>query len=222
MADIYLGRIRMWNDRRIRDLNPGVTLPALPIAPVYRASRARASCSPLPAAVKPGAPDRRRHLVAWATGVGARGNDGVAGAVRNTRGGIGYVEYAYAAANRLATPRLQNRSGQFVAPTREAFAAAAAAANWDSAQNLAASMINTSGAANWPIVSATYILVPKNPTDPARARNVLAFFDWAFRNGAPAASELHYITLPENVQNRVREAWSQVRGPDGRAVWTAR
>lgn len=224
IADIYLGRIRMWNDRRIAAINPGVTLPAIAIAPAYRADSSGttniftnyvASVS-LPFQTTIGA----GNSVNWRAGIGAPGNAGVAGAIRNTRGGFGYVEYAYATENNMQTPQLQNRSGQWVRPSSAAFAAAAATANWADAPNLSVSMNNTAGAANWPIVGPTYILVPKNPADPDRARRVLAFFDWAFRNGSAAADQLHYVMLPEAVRNQVRQRWSQVRSGN-QPVYTA-
>lgn len=223
VADIYLGRVRMWNDRRIAALNPGVTLPAVAIAPVYRADSSGttsiftnylASVN-LAFSTTVGA----GSSVSWRSGIGAPGNAGVAGAIRNTRGAIGYVEYAYATENNMATPQLQNRSGAWVRPSQAAFAAAAATANWASAPNMAASMINTAGQANWPIVSATYILLPRNPSDPARSLKVMQFFDWAFRNGQPAADSLHYIMLPEAVRNQVRQRWCQVRS-NNQPVWT--
>ena len=223
LGDIYLGRIRMWNDHRIAALNPGVSLPALAIAPVYRADASGTtsifttylSSVNLAFSTTVGA----GSSVSWRAGIGAPGNPGVAGAIRNTRGGIGYVEYAYAFENHMQTPKLQNRSAQWVSPSMQAFAAAAATANWATAPNMAASMINTTGAANWPIVSATYILLPKNPGDPARALKVMQFFDWAFRQGGQAADQLHYIMLPDAVRNQVRQRWCQVQA-GGHAVWT--
>jgi phosphate transport system substrate-binding protein len=111
----------------------------------------------------------------------------------------------------MQTPMLQNRSGQFVRPSAVAFAAAAAGADFVHAPNMAVNMNNTVGAANWPIVGPTYILLPKNPTDAARSLRVMRFFDWAFRNGQPAADQLQYIMLPESVRNQVRQRWCQVR-----------
>jgi phosphate transport system substrate-binding protein len=157
--------------------------------------------------------------VPWRAGIGAPGNAGVAGAIRNTRGAIGYVEYAYATENNMQTPQLQNRSGAWVRPSSAAFAAAAATANWANAPNMAASMINTAGQSNWPIVSASYILLPRNPADAARSRKVMQFFDWAFRNGQGAADGLHYVMLPEAVRNQVRQRWCQVRSGNS-PVWT--
>jgi phosphate transport system substrate-binding protein len=223
VGDIYLGRIRMWNDRRIAALNAGVSLPALAIAPVYRADSSGTtsifttylSSVNLAFNTTIGA----GSSVSFRAGIGAPGNAGVAGAIRNTRGAIGYVEYAYATENNMQTPQLQNRSGAFVRPSVAAFAAAAAQAPWANAPNQAASMINTTGAANWPIVSATYILVPTNPADAGRALKVFQFFDWAFRNGGSAVDSLHYIPLPAAVQNAARQRWCQVRS-GGRPVWT--
>jgi phosphate transport system substrate-binding protein len=220
---MYLGHIKMWNDGAIKKLNPGMQLPALPVAPVYRADSSGTSnifttylaSVDLQFSTIVGA----GSSVNWVKGVGAKGNDGVAGAIRNTRGGFGYVEYAYASENHMATPMLQNRSGKFVTPTMASFAAASAVADWAHAANMAASMINTSGPANWPIVSATYIEFPKNPSDPARAANVLKFFDWSFKNGADAAAQLHYIMLPPSVQAQVRKAWAQIK-VDGRPLYT--
>jgi phosphate transport system substrate-binding protein len=215
VADMYLGRIRMWNDPKIKALNPGVNLPAIAIAPAYRAdssgttnifSNYLAAVS-LPFSTIVGA----GNSVAWKAGIGAPGNAGVAGAISNTRGGMGYVEYAYATENKMQTPILQNRSNAWVKPSSAAFAASAATANWANAPNLAVSMINTAGAVNWPIVGPSYILVPTNPSDPAQAKKVLAFFDWAFKNGQPAADQLHYIMLPAAVQTIIRQKWSQVK-----------
>jgi phosphate transport system substrate-binding protein len=221
IAQIYLGKIRMWNDPKIRAVNPGLSLPAVAIAPVYRADGSGTtsifttylSAVDLQFSTLVGA----GTSVSWKTGVGAPGNAGVAGGVMNTRGGIGYVEYAYATENHMQTPMLQNRAKAFLKPNVAAFNAAAAAADWAHAPNMAASMINTAGAAAWPIVSATYILFPKNPIDADRAKRALKFFDWAFKNGTPAADQLHYIMLPGAVQDQVRASWGQIK-VNGKAV----
>ena len=223
VADIYLGRIRMWNDKAIAALNPGVTLPALAIAPVYRSDSSGTTniftnylaAISLPFQTGMGA----GNSVAWRTGIGGPGNAGVAGGIRNTRGGMGYVEYAYAVENNMQTPMLQNRSGQFVKPSAAAFAAAASTVNWNNAPNMQVSMNNTAGATNWPIVGPTYILMPKNPTDGDSSLRVMKFFDWAFKNGKPAADQLRYVMLPTAVQDQVRQRWCQVKAA-GKSVWT--
>jgi phosphate transport system substrate-binding protein len=222
IAQMYLGGVTKWNDARIAALNPGVRLPAVAIAPVYRAdsSGTNAIFTSYLAAVEPQFDTEvgAGTSVSWKAGIGAPGNAGVAGAIRNTRGAIGYVEYAYAVENGMATPMLKNHDGAFVAPSMDGFAAAAGAADWAHATNMAATMINTPGAANWPIVSATYILLPRNPSDAERARKVLAFFDWTFDHGQAAADELHYVMLPAPVREQVRAGWCVVAA-DGAPVW---
>ena len=224
LADIYLGKITRWNDPRIVELNNGVTLPNLAIAPVYRADSSGTSFvfTSYLAAVSAEWKDKvgAGTSVRWGTGAGARGNEGVAGTVRNTRGGSGYVENAYATQNRLATAQLRNKAGQFVRPTMESFQAAASSANWN-VPGMAASIIDQQGPTSWPIVSPTFILLPTNPTDGARTRAVMRFFDWAYTNGAAAARELEYIPLPETVQTAVRAAWGQIR-VDGQPAWPVR
>ena len=222
IAQMYLGKIRMWNDEKIKALNPEIELPAVAVAPAYRADSSgttsiftnylASSDLAFLSAVGAG------NSVPWKAGIGAPGNAGVAGSIRNTRGGIGYVEFAYATENNMQMPSLRNRSGAWVRPGMEAFHAAAATADWAHAKNMAASMINTAGEANWPIVSSTYILLPKNPTDGAASLRVMKFIHWAFNNGAAAADQLHYISLPADVQNQVRERWKQVLA-GGKPVW---
>ncbi|MDX2235184.1 MAG: phosphate ABC transporter substrate-binding protein PstS [Hyphomonadaceae bacterium] len=223
VADIYLGRVRLWNDPKIAALNPGIRLPLAAIAPAYRADSSGTTniFTDYLAKVSPEFKERigAGNSVAWRAGIGAPGNAGVAGVVKNIRGGIGYVEYAYASENNMRTAMLQNASGRFVRPSMTAIATSAASVDWAKAENLAVNMNNTVGPDNWPIVGATYILVPKNPPNAERSRAVLRFFDWAFRSGQPAAEELHYVMLPPEVHARVRESWAQVRF-DGRPVWT--
>ena len=223
LADIYMGKITKWNDPKIAAVNNGVTLPNLAIAPVYRADGSGTSfvfTSYLSAA----SPDWKSHVgantsVKWPAGAGARGNDGVAGTVKNTRGAVGYVENAYATQNRLTTTQLRNKSGAFVTPTMEAFGAAASSGNWGGAQNFAVDLIDQAGATSWPIVSATFLLVPKDPKDPARAANVLKWVDWAYNNGGPIATQLEYIPLPTAVQDSVRAAWRSSIMAGGAAVY---
>ena len=223
LADIYLGKITKWNDRRIVEANAGLTLPNLAIAPAYRADGSGTTyvwVSYLSAL----SPEWKEKVgvgnsVRWPTGTGARGNEGVAGTVRNTRGAIGYVETAYAFQNHLVTTQIRNKAGNYVKPVAETFLAAAGNANW-AVPNFAADLVDTHGANSWPIVSPTFILLPKNPTDATRALNVMKFFDWAFNNGSQLATELDYIPLPKAVQDAIRAAWqAEVKGPDGKAVW---
>ncbi len=211
LAEIYLGKITKWNDPKIATINNGVALPNLAIAPVYRADGSGTSFV-FTSYLSSASPDWKSQVgagtsVKWPAGAGARGNDGVAGTVKNTRGAVGYVENAYATQNSLTTTQLRNKSGAFVAPTAAAFQAAASAGNWGSAQNFAVDLIDQAGATSWPIVSTTFLLMPRDPKEPARAANVLKWVDWAYNNGAPIATQLEYIPLPKPVQDSVRAAW---------------
>ncbi len=226
LADLFLGRVARWNDPRLTELNPGVRLPNLPVAPVYRAdasgttfvfttylSRASDAWKSGPGAAT---------SVQWPGGQGARGNEGVANTVRNTPGAIGYTENAYATVNRLMTTQLRNKSGAFVKPEMPAFLAAANSADWN-APNFAADLVDLNGAEVWPIVSPTFILLPTNPAaDKVEAsRNAMRFFDWAFKNGGDAARRLEYIPLPDPVHAAVRASWRNVKAPGGEQVWSA-
>jgi phosphate transport system substrate-binding protein len=157
--------------------------------------------------------------VNWPAGAGAKGNDGVAATTHNTRGGIGYVENAYATQNHLITTQLGNKSGHFVEPTIANFSAAAENGDWANAKNYAVNLIDQPGDTSWPIVSATFIELPKDPKDSARSANVIKFFDWAYGKGDSIVSGLEYIALPDAVKASVRSAWhSEIKGPDGKPV----
>ncbi len=227
LADIYLGKLAKWNDPRVQEANRGVNLPNVAVAVVHRADASGTSFVFTSYLAKVSEEWKGKAgaatSVSWPTGTGARGNDGVAATVKNTRGAIGYVENAYAEQNKLTTAQLRNRSGAFVKPNITAFQAAASSADWGGAQNFAVDLIDTAGAESWPIVSPTFILLPTNPPDAEKSRNVLRFFDWAFKSGDAAAAELQYIPLPDAVAERVRQAWTQdIKGPDGQPVWTTR
>jgi phosphate transport system substrate-binding protein len=222
LADIYLGKITKWNDPKLVELNPGLALPNLAIAPVYRADGSGTTYVWVSYLAAVSAEWKAKVGVAtsvkWPAGTGARGNEGVAGTVRNTRGALGYVENAYAIQNKLVSTQLRNKDGNFVVPETATFIAAAENADW-SVAHFAANLIDQPGAKSWPIVSPTFVLLPKDPKDPARSANVMKFFDWAFANGGKLAEELEYIPLPKAVQDAVRASWKkEVKGPDGKPV----
>ena len=224
LAEIYAGKITKWNDPKIVEMNKGVKLPNLAIAPVYRADGSGTTFvyTSYLSAVSPEwkAGPGAATSVKWPAGAGAKGNDGVSATVHNTKGGIGYVENAFATQNKLTTIQLRNKAGHFVKPEMSAFIAAASAGDWVNAKNFAVDLIDRDGATSWPIVSATFIELPKDPKDPVRSANVIKFFDWAYKNGAALASGLEYIPLPEAVQTVVRAAWhSQVMSPDGKPIY---
>ena len=227
LADMFQGAVKAWNDPRIAALNPGLKLPALPITPVHRSDGSGttflfttylAGQSPV-FAQKIGASDS----VSWTSGLGGKGNDGVAAFVRQTAGSIGYVEYAYARQNNIALALIQNRAGQYPAPDASAFSAAAAGADWAHAPGNYLLLLNQPAANAWPITGATFILVYRQPADGARAASVLKFFDWAYSNGDAAAAKLAYVPLPAAVKALVRQQWSsEIKGADGKAIWAAK
>jgi len=226
LAAIYQGKITKWNDPKLVEANGGVTLPNLAIAPVYRADGSGTTyvwTSYLSAVSsdwkeKVGA----NTSVKWPAGAGAKGNDGVAATVHNTRGGIGYVEYAFASQNHLVTVQLRNKAGVFVKPTMEAFQAAAANGDWANAKNFAVNLIDLPGEKSWPIESATFIELPKDPTDTARSAAVMKFFDWAYSNGGRMALDLDYVPLPDSLVKSIRGSWSAIKDGQGKPVWPSR
>jgi phosphate transport system substrate-binding protein len=224
LAAIFLGEVKRWNDPQIAALNPGLSLPGVPITVVHRSDGSGTSflftsylAMKSPAWLqKVGASDS----VQWPTGLGGKGNDGVAAFVKQTAGAIGYVEYAYARQNQMAYADLQNRDGDFVAPTAASFAAAASGADWTKAPGNYLLLLDQPGAQAWPITGATFILIYRQPSDPAKARAVLQFFDWAYRTGDQAAASLDYVPLPEQVKGLVRGQWAAIKGPGGKPAYS--
>jgi len=213
LADIYEGKITKWNDPKIEALNQGLKLPSIAIAPVYRADASGTSYvfTSYLSAVSPSWKSSvgASTSVKWPVGNGARGNDGVAGSVKQVRGGIGYVENAYASQNHLATTELKNKDGEFVKPTMESFQAAASNADWKDAKDYAVSLIDQPGKTSWPIVSATFLLLPKDAKDPAREQLVLKWVNWDYEHGDQIATQLEYVPLPAAVKDMVRATWKQ-------------
>jgi len=211
IAAIYLGTITKWNDPAIAALNAGVKLPDIAIAPVYRADGSGTTYvfTGYLAKISPEFKDKVGvdKAVSWPAGTGAKGTAGVAGAVRNTVGGLGYVESAYASLNHLTTVRLKTHDGAFIKPTPAAFRAAAASVNWAAAKDFAVDMNDQPGANAWPITTTTFVLLPTNPRDAARGAAVQKFFEWALKNGDAGAESLQYIPLPAQVKAQVLAAW---------------
>lgn len=214
IAEIYQGRIKRWNDPRIRLFNRGLKLRPMPITPVYRSDSSGTTAiftnylTKAAANWKLGA----GKSISWPVGAGGKGNEGVAGNVKNTVGAIGYVEYNFAHANKLPMTQLSNPARKFVYPTPASFNAAAAIADWAAAQNGVVNMLALPGATTWPIVSSTYVLVPARPAKPAQTAATLAFFDWALRRGSPLAIQLGYLPLPPAAVARVRTEWQRIGG----------
>jgi phosphate transport system substrate-binding protein len=224
LADIFLGKIRQWNDPAIAQLNPDLKLPAKSIVVVHRSDGSGTTfgwthyLSQVSAAWKSQVGEGK--AVKWPTGQGGKGNEGVAAYVRQLSNSIGYVEYAYAHQNNLAWAQLQNQAGTFVQPSQKAFAAAAVHADWNSVPGMGVILTNEPGADSWPVTSATFILIPRQVPDAGRAHAVLKFFDWAWSKGGDMARELDYVPLPDPVTAEIRNLWaSSIKSQDGKPVW---
>ena len=218
MAEMFLGTITKWNDPKFAALNPGKKLPDQLITVVHRAdgSGTTFNWTDYLATVSKDWADRvgRGAAVKWpaATSVGGKGNEGVAANVARIKGSIGYVEYAYVKKNNLNFMQLQNKSGKWVSPDDLTFAAAAAGADWFSVPGMGLSIVDQRGDAVWPVTTASFIIMYKNPDNKTASQDVLKFFDWAFKNGKQAALELDYVPLPDVLTNQIRgRVWSQIK-----------
>ena len=212
------------NDAAIQQLNPGMKLPAQAIVVVHRADGSGTTfiwtdylskVSPVWKS-KVGA----NTSVQWPIGIGAKGNEGVANNVMNTKGSIGYVEFAYAKQNKLTTINVINKDGKTVAPNAASFQAAAASANWRNADGFYVILTEQPGAASWPIAGATFILFPKQPRDPIVANEALKFFAWAFAKGDKMAEELDYVPMPKTVVTEIQKVWaSEIKDANGKPIY---
>jgi phosphate transport system substrate-binding protein len=224
LADIYLGKIAKWNAPEIAALNPGVKLPAEDITVVHRADGSGTSFLFTDYLSKT-SPEFKSKVgagtaVKWPVGVGGKGNEGVAANVQRIKNSIGYVEYAYAKRNKMGHTQLKNAEGQFVQPDDETFKAAAAGADWSKAPGFGVVLTEQPGKNSWPITGASFILMHKVQADANRGREVLKFFDWAYKNGGPMAAELDYVAMPAPVVKQVEDAWkAQAKDASGKAIW---
>lgn len=224
LADIYLGKVKKWNDAAIADLNPGAKLPPKDITVVHRSDGSGTTFiwSNYLSKVSPEWKQKvgEGSSVDWPAGVGGKGNEGVASYVQRIGGSIGYVEYAYALQNKLIYPQVKNRDGKFVVPNIDSFRAAAAGAQWDQAPGMYLILTDQPGANSWPISGATFILMHKAQERPERALGVLKFFDWAYTEGDKMATDLDYVPLPDAVVKTIQSAWkSQIKDTAGKPVW---
>ncbi len=223
LAKIFLGEIKTWDDPVIKKLNPKAKLPSDAIVVVHRSDGSGTTflftnylskVSP-DWATKVGA----NTAVEWPAGIGAKGNEGVANNTAQTKGAIGYVEYAYAKQNKMTTTKVVNKDGKAVAPSSESFQAAAANAGWEKADSYYVILTDEPGAKSWPIAGATFILIHKQPQDPAVAAEALRFFAWAYEKGDKMAEELDYVPLPTNVVGLIKKTWAaEIKGADGKPL----
>ena len=217
LAEMFMGTIAKWNDPKFAALNPGKNLPDQAITVVHRADGSGTTFNwtdYLTTVSKDWAEKvGKGNAVKWpaATSVGGKGNEGVAANVGRIKGALGYVEYAYAKRNKLNHMQVQNQAGKYVNPDEATFAAAAAGVDWFSVPGMGVSMVNAKGDNSWPISTASFILMYKEPADKAQAAEVLKFFDWSFKGGKQMAAELDYVALPDSLTNDIRsKVWSQI------------
>ena len=218
LAEVFMGDIVKWNDPKLTALNPGKKLPDQNITVVHRADGSGTTFNwtdYLAEVSKPWA-DRvgKGAAVKWpaASSVGGKGNEGVAANVNRVKGAIGYVEYAYVKKNNMTFMQLQNRSGKWVSPDDLTFAAAAAGADWFSVPGMGVSVVDQKGDTVWPVTTASFIIMYKDPADKKSSAEVLKFFDWSFKNGKKLAEELDYVSLPDVLTKQIRErVWTQIK-----------
>jgi phosphate transport system substrate-binding protein len=212
LADIYLGKVAKWDDAAIKKLNPNVKLPSEAIAIVHRADGSGTTFNFTDYLSKVSADWKSKvgsgTAVEWPGGVGAKGNEGVAGNIAQTKNSIGYVEYAYAKQNKLTYTKMVNKAGKTVDATNEAFQAAAANADWTSAPGYYLILTDQPGDKSWPIVATTFVLMHKEASDKAASQEALKFFKFAFEKGSKAAEELDYIPMPDSVTKLIEKTWS--------------
>jgi phosphate transport system substrate-binding protein len=226
LAKIFLGEIKTWDDAAIKKLNPNAKLPAQAIVVVHRSDGSGTTFNFATYLSEANAEWKSKvganTSVEWPVGIGAKGNEGVANNVGQTKGSIGYVEYAYAKQNKLAFTKMINKDGKTVAPTSAAFQAAAANAKWDSVPGFGVMLANQPGDQSWPMTAATWILIHKQPQDPNGASEALKFFSWAYDKGEKMADELDYIAMPKNVVSQVKATWAkEIKSADGKPLFAA-
>ena len=225
LAAIYLGEIKNWNDPKIKQLNPKLTLPKLAIAPVYRSDGSGTNflftnyLSKVSASF--GSKIGANTSVDWPVGIGAKGNEGVANMTTQTGGAIGYVEYAYAKQNKMSYALMKNHDGKSVQPEIKSFQAAASNADWAKAEGFYLILTDQPGPASWPITGASFILMHKENADAGPAQTALKFFHWAYAKGGSMAQDLDYVPLPPKVVSLVEDSWHKQITSKGKALWPA-
>jgi phosphate transport system substrate-binding protein len=221
LGDIYLGKVKKWNDPEIAALNPKVKLPDTDIAVVRRADGSGTSFIWTNYLSKVNGEWKSKvgegSTVNWPTGTGGKGNDGVAAFVQRLPGAIGYVEWAYAKQNHMIYVDMKNSAGTVVEPKTETFKAAAAGAEWS--KSFYQILTNEPGKNAWPIVGATFVLLHTTQEKGPQGAETLKFFDWAYKNGGQAANDLDYITLPESVVSEIKTQWkAKVKDASGKSL----
>jgi phosphate transport system substrate-binding protein len=226
LARIFLGQITKWDDPAIQNLNPNAKLPSHPIVVVHRSDGSGTTFiwTDYLSKVSPEWKSKvgANTSVEWPAGIGAKGNEGVANNVANTKGSIGYVEYAYAKQNNMTTVNMINKDGKTVAPSAASFQAAAANADWEKTDSFYIILTDQPGTESWPIAGATFILIYQQPQDPAAAAEALKFFAWAYAKGGKMAEELDYVPMPAPVVKAIQKVWvNEIKDQSGKPLFTA-
>ncbi|WP_432721639.1 phosphate ABC transporter substrate-binding protein PstS [Jeongeupia wiesaeckerbachi] len=223
LADLFLGKIKKWNDPAIAKLNPGVKLPDLGVTIVHRADGSGTTWIFTNYLSKVSADWKAKvgndASVQWPAGVGGKGNEGVAQYVQRIKGAIGYVEYAYAKQNKMGYTQLQNKSGNFVQPDDVTFKAAATSADWKGTPGFGVVLTDQAGKDSWPITGATFILMQKKQDKPVNGAEVLKFFDWAYKDGDKVSADMDYVPMPAAVKDVIRGSWKQISDASNAPIW---
>ena len=212
LADLFLGKIKMWNDPAIAAINPGLTLPATKVTIVHRSDGSGTTfnfvnyLSKVSPAWKAGPGEGT--AVKWPGGIGGKGNEGVAAFVKQIKGGLGYVELSYALQNKMSYATMQNAAGKWVLPSDESFAAAAASADWATSKDFYLVITNAPGEASWPITATNFIIMYKKPKNVANAKAAKDFFKWVYVNGDAQAKKLDYVPLPAALVKQIEAYWA--------------
>ncbi|AMN44882.1 phosphate ABC transporter, phosphate-binding protein PstS [Rhodoplanes sp. Z2-YC6860] len=223
LANIFLGTVKTWDDPAIKKLNANVKLPSQPIVVVHRSDGSGTTFLYTDYLSKVSADWKSKvganTAVEWPVGIGAKGNEGVANNVSQTKGSIGYVEYAYAKQNKLTNTKLVNKDGKTVTPTAKSFMAAAANANWEATPGFGVVLTDEPGADSWPLAGATFILMHKQAQDAAASKEALKFFDWAYGKGDKMAEDLDYVPMPDKVVDAIKRSWAkEIKDKDGKPI----
>ena len=223
LVDIFLGKIEKWNDTAIKKLNPGLKLPKKAITIVHRADGSGTTWifTKYLAKVSKEWADKvgANKAVSWPVGVGGKGNEGVASYVKRVKGSIGYVEFAYAIQNKLSYILLQNKDGNYVAPTKENFMSAAGNADWANAPGFYLVLVDQPGEKSWPITGASFIIIYKDQKNLQTIQGLFKFFDWCYKHGQNKALELDYVPMPENVVKMVQDKWKNEVKYNNKPAW---
>jgi phosphate transport system substrate-binding protein len=212
LADIFLGKVTKWNDPAIAGINKELKLPDQKITIVHRSDGSGTTFNWVNYLSKVSADWKSKvgegTSVNWPTGVGGKGNEGVAAYVNQIKGSIGYVELAYALQNKMTFAQVKNKNGSFVAPSLETFQAAAASADW-TAPDFFEVITDAPGAQSWPITASVFVMMYKQPKDAQRSKEALDFFKWALEQGQADAKSLDYVALPDSLTKKIESYWAQ-------------